>query len=56
MQGPLDVAIGTIFGIIWGFILIYMPPSPWAMIYNKQDSEDQNAKKSQVNEQKILLV
>ncbi|XP_025413876.1 sodium/hydrogen exchanger 9B2-like [Sipha flava] len=48
VQGPIDVSIGIALGLVWGFILIYMPPSPWAMIYSKQGSEERNAKKSQI--------
>lgn len=48
-QGPIDVSIGTVLGLIWGTILIYVPASPWAVIYNQQECEDQNIKKSQVN-------
>jgi len=47
-QGPIDVSIGTIVGLIWGCFLIFVPASPWAMIYNKQECEDQNLKKSQI--------
>jgi len=42
------VAIGTVVGLIWGCVLIFVPPSPWAMIYNKRENV-QKAKKSEVN-------
>ncbi|VVC29111.1 Hypothetical protein CINCED_3A022735 [Cinara cedri] len=48
IQGPIDVSIGTLLGLLWGFFLIYVPPSPWAVIYNTQEIEDQNTKKSQI--------
>lgn len=53
-QGPIDVSIGTVLGLLWGFFLIYVPPSPWAVVYNTQECEDQNTKKSQVHIHKIL--
>lgn len=46
VQGPVDVCIGTALGIVWGFILIIVPPSPWAKIY---DNSKENIK-IQVNE------
>lgn len=46
IQGPVDVTIGTVMGIIWGCILIFVPPSPWAMIYNKRRTEVQTTEKS----------
>jgi len=48
-QGLIDVSIGTVLGVIWGFFLIFVPPSPWAMIYKNQETENT---KSQVNRHK----
>jgi len=39
--------MGTALGVIWGFFLIFAPPSPWAKIYKNQKKE--NTEKSQVN-------
>ncbi|XP_015364906.1 PREDICTED: mitochondrial sodium/hydrogen exchanger 9B2-like [Diuraphis noxia] len=47
IQGPIDVAIGTVVGLVWGCVLIFVPPSPWAIIYNKRENV-QNAKKSEI--------
>jgi len=49
IQGPIDVTIGTVVGLLWGCVLIFVPPSPWAMIYNKRESKVQITKKSEVN-------
>jgi len=43
------VAIGTALGLIWGCVLIFVPPSPWAMIYNKRENQVPNTNKSEVN-------
>ncbi|XP_050431787.1 sodium/hydrogen exchanger 9B2-like isoform X2 [Adelges cooleyi] len=41
IQGPVDVCIGVALGMVWGLIMIYMPPSPWANKYsNHGDDED----------------
>ncbi|XP_022174970.1 sodium/hydrogen exchanger 9B2-like [Myzus persicae] len=48
IQGPIDVAIGTMVGLIWGCILIFVPPSPWAMIYNTREKKVQNTTKSEI--------
>jgi len=48
-QGPIDVSIGTVLGLVWGFVLIFVPASPWAVIYNEQNGEDKTVDKSQVN-------
>ncbi|XP_050538581.1 sodium/hydrogen exchanger 9B2-like isoform X2 [Daktulosphaira vitifoliae] len=40
IQGPVDVGIGTALGILWGFVLMYIPPSPWANNYNKDQAND----------------
>lgn len=47
-QGPIDVSIGTIVGLVWGFFLIFVPASPWAVIYNSK-TEDRKIKKSEVS-------
>lgn len=41
-QGLVDVSIGTVAGVIWGFFLIFVPPSPWAVIYKNQETENTN--------------
>ncbi|XP_026804473.1 sodium/hydrogen exchanger 9B2-like [Rhopalosiphum maidis] len=48
IQGPIDVSIGTVIGLMWGCVLIFVPPSPWALIYNKRESNYQNTKKSEI--------
>ncbi|XP_026804820.1 sodium/hydrogen exchanger 9B2-like [Rhopalosiphum maidis] len=40
IQGLIDVSLGTVLGVIWGFFLIFVPPSPWAMIYKKPKTEN----------------
>lgn len=32
VQGPEDVCIGTALGLVWGFLLIFVPPAPWANV------------------------
>ncbi|XP_022175088.1 sodium/hydrogen exchanger 9B2-like [Myzus persicae] len=45
IQGLIDVSVGTVLGVVWGFFLIFVPPSPWAKIYKNQKIE--NTDKSQ---------
>ncbi|KAF0756492.1 sodium/hydrogen exchanger 9B2-like, partial [Aphis craccivora] len=40
IQGFVDVSIGAMMGVVWGFFLIFVPPSPWAMIYKKPKTEN----------------
>ncbi|KAF0727143.1 sodium/hydrogen exchanger 9B2-like [Aphis craccivora] len=40
LQVFIIVSIGTLMGVIWGFFLIFVPPSPWAMIYKKPKTEN----------------
>ncbi|KAF0742553.1 sodium/hydrogen exchanger 9B2-like [Aphis craccivora] len=40
IQGFVDVSIGTTMGVVWGFFLIFVPPSPWAMICKKPKTEN----------------
>ncbi|KAF0709888.1 sodium/hydrogen exchanger 9B2-like, partial [Aphis craccivora] len=40
IQGFIDVSLGILMGVIWGFFLIFVPPSPWAMIYKKPKTEN----------------
>lgn len=43
IQGPVDICIGTALGLVWGFLLIFVPPPPWAKVYRgKQGNENQN--------------
>ncbi|CAI6343142.1 unnamed protein product [Macrosiphum euphorbiae] len=32
VQGPEDVCIGTALGLVWGFLLIFVPPPSWANV------------------------
>ncbi|KAF0756493.1 sodium/hydrogen exchanger 9B2-like [Aphis craccivora] len=48
IQGPIDVSIGTVMGLIWGCVLIFVPPSPWSVMYSKRESNCQNTKKSKI--------
>jgi len=50
VQGPVDVCIGTALGIVWGFLMIIVPPSPWAKIYDNSKEKDQESIKTHVNE------
>ncbi|XP_015365605.1 PREDICTED: mitochondrial sodium/hydrogen exchanger 9B2-like [Diuraphis noxia] len=47
VQGPEDVCIGTALGLVWGFLLIFVPPAPWANVYNttQKDKLDVNDEK-----------
>ncbi|XP_022174709.1 sodium/hydrogen exchanger 9B2-like isoform X2 [Myzus persicae] len=37
VQGPEDVCIGTALGLVWGFLLMFVPSAPWANVsYNTQ--------------------
>lgn len=50
VQGPEDVCIGTALGLVWGFLLIFIPPSSWAKMYSKPDGTENDAKrKKKVN-------
>lgn len=49
VQGPEDICIGTALGIGWGFLLMFVPPSPWAQIYNYHGDENQKYKEKKVN-------
>ncbi|XP_060861285.1 sodium/hydrogen exchanger 9B2-like isoform X2 [Metopolophium dirhodum] len=45
VQGPEDVCIGTALGLVWGFLLIFVPPPSWANVSyttrkGKLDDED----------------
>jgi len=40
IQGFVDVSIGTTMGVVWGFFLIFVPPSPWTMICKKPKTEN----------------
>ncbi|XP_025202542.1 sodium/hydrogen exchanger 9B2-like [Melanaphis sacchari] len=40
IQGFIEISIGTVLGVIWGFFLIFVPSSPWAMIYKKSKIEN----------------
>lgn len=43
IQGPVDICIGTALGLVWGFLLIFVPPPPWAKVYRgMQGNENQN--------------
>jgi len=44
VQGPEDVCIGTALGLVWGFVLMFVPPAPWANVYNttQKDNNDDN--------------
>lgn len=46
--------IGTVLGLIWGSFLIFVPPSPWAVIYNKKENDDDTSTKSEVSYKYIL--
>ncbi|XP_050538588.1 sodium/hydrogen exchanger 9B2-like [Daktulosphaira vitifoliae] len=37
VQGPIDVCIGIVIGLLWGAVLIFVPPSPWAQNVNSDD-------------------
>ncbi|XP_025414172.1 sodium/hydrogen exchanger 9B2-like isoform X2 [Sipha flava] len=52
VQGPEDVCIGTALGLLWGFFLIFVPPSPWAQVYQSQN-ENEMTEEKQVCHKKI---
>lgn len=45
VQGPEDVCIGTALGLLWGFFLIFVPPSPWAQVYQSQNENEMTTDK-----------
>jgi hypothetical protein len=45
VQGPEDVCIGTALGLLWGFFLIFVPPSPWAQVYQSQNENEMTEEK-----------
>lgn len=34
-------------GLVWGFLLIFIPPSPWAKSFDQQSNENQQSNESQ---------
>lgn len=56
VQGPEDVCIGTALGMVWGFILIFIPPSPWAEVYTEQKDEIKKNEKIEVIKYYIIFM
>lgn len=38
-------------GLVWGFLLIFIPPSPWAKSFKQQSNENQQSNDNQQNEE-----
>ncbi|XP_025202600.1 sodium/hydrogen exchanger 9B2-like [Melanaphis sacchari] len=55
IQGPIDVSIGIVIGLMWGCVLIFVPPSPWAIIYNKRESKKSEIENSVTAKRSFLL-
>ncbi|XP_050056472.1 sodium/hydrogen exchanger 9B1-like isoform X3 [Aphis gossypii] len=64
VQGPEDVCIGTALGLVWGFLLIFVPPAPWANVsyttrkgslQNNDQNREKQAEKSVTAKRAFLL-
>ncbi|XP_060853698.1 sodium/hydrogen exchanger 9B2-like isoform X1 [Rhopalosiphum padi] len=51
VQGPEDVCIGTALGLVWGFLLIFVPPAPWANVSFTARKDQQDDGKTFVDEE-----
>jgi len=40
VQGPVDICIGTALGLVWGFLLIFVPAPPWADANADQEDDE----------------
>jgi len=57
IQGPVDICIGTALGLVWGFLLIFVPASPWAKVYRTGENETQeNDETRRVNIERMYKI